>query len=69
MKIRCPIICSHYGQYLTQKYISGSPVHGFFTLRYVAIVDNKYLAQKFKMAAAKPEVLIAQHVDEIEKKS
>ena len=69
VKIWCPMICSHYGQYLTQKYISGSPVHGFFTLRYVAIVDNKYLAQKFKMAAAKPEELIAQHVDEIEKKS
>ena len=63
------MICSYYRQYLTQKYISGSPVHGLFVLRYVAVVDNKYLAQKFKMAAAKPEVLIAQHVDEIEKKS
>jgi hypothetical protein len=64
------MICSHHGQYLTQKFISGSPVHGFFTTRrYMAIVDNKYLAHKFKMAAAKPEVFITQHVDEIEKKS
>ena len=63
------MICSHYGQYLTQKYISGSPVHGFFVLRYVAVVENKYLAHKFKMAAAKPEVFIAQHLDVIEKKS
>jgi len=35
----------------------------------MAIVSNKYLAHKFKMAAAKLEVLIAQHVDEIENKS
>ena len=61
------MICSHQEEYLTQKYISGSPVHVFFTSRYMAIVNNKYLAHKFKMAATKPEVLIAQHVDEIEK--
>ena len=69
VKIWCLVIWSQYGQYVTQKYSSGSPVHWFFTLRYMAIVDNKYLAHKFKMAAAKPEVLITQHVDEIEKKS
>jgi len=69
VKIWCPMICSHYGQYLRQNNISGSPDHGIYTLCYMATVGNKYLAHKLKMAAAKPEIPVIHNADEMEKKS